>query len=123
MRVAGLQHISDAGREHPAHAGDLFVDTVGDPVRQPAQATGLSTPRLAPVALSSRNWRERERSARMISDTWRPWASPLKSATAIGYCVAPTPEMSTRSWAWACGAAIAMVAASTAPAQLRHDAA
>src|SRR5699024_9843759 len=30
-----------------------------------------------------------------------PLASPENSTTPIGYCVAPTPDMSTRSCAWA----------------------
>src|SRR5690606_18645794 len=59
----------------------------------------------------------------MISATLLPCASPLKSAMAIGYWVAPTPEMSTRSCACAGDAANATAAASMAPAQWRHVAA
>src|SRR5690606_37721036 len=35
--VPGRQHVTDPGREYAAHAGDLFVDPVGDPVGYPAQ--------------------------------------------------------------------------------------
>src|SRR5690606_28776795 len=41
----------------------------------------------------------------MTSGTEVVLAAPAKSAMAIGYWVAPTPEMSTRSCAWAAGAA------------------
>src|SRR5574337_1067342 len=46
-----------------------------------------------------------------------PPAAPAKSAMAIGYCVAPTPEISTRNWA------CADVAAATASAMPRPAAA